>query len=294
MPLNALADFVLLAALWGSSFLFARLAVVEFGPVPTAFMRCLIAAVVLVPLVLGRGMGADLRRHWKAAALVGVLNSAIPFAMFAFAVQHISTGLSSILNATVPMFGAVIAWLWLKDRLEGQRVLGLVLGFAGVALLASGSVSASASAGWAVLASLVACLCYGVAANATKRFLTGIHSLVLATASQIGATLVLALPAAATAPARWPGAGAWLAMAALGVLCTGLAYVLYFRVIEKAGPARAVAVTFLIPVFAMAYGVAFLGERVTAWMLACGVLIVLGTALSVGLLRWTRPAPVGR
>ncbi|TFZ00009.1 DMT family transporter [Ramlibacter rhizophilus] len=295
MPRNALADFLLLAAVWGSSFLFTRLTVVEFGPLGTAAMRCAIAAALLVPLVLLRGLGPQLRRHWKPGALIGLLNSGIPFALFAFAVQHVSTGLSAILNATVPMFGAVVAWAWLKDRPDAGRVLGLGLGFTGVALLAGQTASVGTGAsGWAVLAALAACLCYGIAASAAKLYLGGIAPLVTAASSQIGATLALALPALWWAPQHLPSASAWAAMAALGLMCTGLAYVLYFRVIERAGPARAMTVTFLIPVFAVGYGVAFLGERVTTWMLACGAVIVLGTALSTGILGFSRRAAPAR
>jgi drug/metabolite transporter (DMT)-like permease len=221
--------------------------------------------------------------------VVGVLNSGIPFALFAFAVQHISTGLSSILNATVPMFGALVAWVWLKDRPDGQRILGLVLGFAGVALLTGNDTALDGRASaWAVLACLVASLCYGIAGSATKRYLSDIPPLVTAASSQVGATLALALPALWQAPAHLPGATAWAAIGALGVLCTGLAYVLYFRVMERVGPARTLTVTFLIPVFAVFYGVLLLGETVTPWMLLCGGVVVLGTALSSGVLRLNR------
>ena len=130
------AEFVLLAAIWGSSFLFTRLAVVEFGALPTAGVRVAIASLFLLPLLLMRGHGRELRQHWKAVFLVGLLNSGLPFACFAFALLYLTTGLSAILNATVPLFGALVAWAWLKDRPDASRILGLVIGFAGVALLA--------------------------------------------------------------------------------------------------------------------------------------------------------------
>ncbi len=284
-----LADFVLLAAIWGSSFMFMRIGVLAFGVLPTAALRVGIAALFLLPLLLLRGLGAQLRSNWKLTFLVGLTNSAIPFVCFSFALLSISTGLSSILNATVPLFGALIAWAWLKDRLSRTRVLGLVIGFAGVALLAWDKASFSAGAsglasGWAVLACLFACLCYGVSASFIKRYLSGLPPLVTATGSQLGAALALALPALWLWPDRMPGAGAWLALLALGTVCTGLAYVLFFRLIEHAGPARALTVTFVIPVFAILYGVLLLGETVTWWMLACGLVIVLGTTLSTGLL----------
>jgi drug/metabolite transporter (DMT)-like permease len=285
-----IVDFVLLGAIWGASFLFMRLSVVEFGALPTAAVRVAVASAFLLPLVLWRGLGPQLRTHWKAIALVGVLNSAIPFACFAFALLSITTGLSAILNATVPLFGALIAWAWLKDKPTGSRILGLVIGFGGIALLAWDKATFKPDAsgiapGWAVLACLLATVCYGIAASATKRFLGGLPALITAAGSQLGATLALALPALWFWPARMPGAQAWLSVIVLGVLCTGIAYILYFRLIENAGPARALAVTFVIPVFAVLYGVLFLGEHVTGWMLFCGAVIVCGTALSTGLLR---------
>ena len=286
-------DFALLAAIWGLSFLFMRLAVVEFGPMPTAALRVSIAAAFLLPLVIWRGQGRLLRQHWAKVFAVGLVNSGIPFALYTFAVTTITTGLSAILNATVPLFGAVVAWVWLKDRPAPMRALGLVVGFAGVALLAADKGSfqvdaAMASPGWAVAACLLATLCYGIAASATKKYLSGLPALMTATGSQLGATAALAVPAIWFWPQQMPGARAWLALVALGVLCTGLAYILYFRLIEEAGPARALAVTFVVPVFAVLYGVLFLGEAVTAWMLACAAVIVLGTALSTGLLRGPR------
>lgn len=290
MPIASIVDFVLLAAIWGSSFLFTRVAVVEFGALPTAAVRVAVAALFLLPLLLWRGLGPQLRQHWKPLTVIGLLNSGIPFALFAFALLSITTGLSAILNATVPLFGALVAWLWLRDRPTGSRMLGLAIGFVGVALLAWDKASFRPGASgiapaWAVLACLGATICYAVAASATKRHLSGLPPLVTATGSQIGATLGLSLPALWLWPEQMPGTQSWLSLIAVGVLCTGVAYVIYFRLIEQAGPARALAVTFVVPVFAIVYGALFLGEAVTSWMLLCGAVIVCGTALSTGLLK---------
>ena len=294
------ADFVLLAAVWGASFLFMHLGAVEFGVLPTAAVRVAIATLFLLPLVWLRGLLPELKKHWRRTFLIGMLNSGIPFVLISFALLHISTGLSSILNATVPMFGALVAWAWLKDKPTASRLLGLAIGFAGVAMLAWRAAGptgpglafkpdASGTApGWAVLACLLACLCYGISASYTKRYLSGLPPLVTAAGSQIGATLGLALPALWLWPARMPGPTAWLALLAVGVLCTGLAYILFFRLIEHAGPQRALSVTFLVPVFAVLYGVLFLGEVVTSWMLLCAAVIVCGTSLSTGLLKLGR------
>ncbi|WP_341902411.1 DMT family transporter [Polaromonas sp. YR568] len=288
-----MVDFVVLAAIWGSSFLFMRIGAVEFGPLPTAAVRVTIAALFLLPIVWLRGLLPELRRNWRRVFIIGMLNSGIPFVCFSFALLSITTGLSAILNATVPMFGALVAWLWLKDKPTASRVLGLVIGFAGVAMLAWDKATFKPDAsviapGWAVLACLFACICYGISASYTKRYLGGLPPLVTAAGSQIGATLGLALPAVWLWPQQMPGTHAWLALLAVGVLCTGLAYILFFRLIESAGPPRALSVTFLVPVFAVLYGVLFLGESVTPWMLLCAAVIVCGTALSTGLLKLWR------
>jgi drug/metabolite transporter (DMT)-like permease len=220
-PKSWAADFIMLAAIWGSSFLFMRISTVEFGPLPTAAVRVGIAALFLLPIVWLRGLLPDLKKNWKKIFFIGILNSGIPFACFSFALLSITTGLSAILNATVPMFGALIAWLWLKDKPNASRILGLIVGFAGVAMLAWDKATFKPDAsgiapGWAVLACLFACVCYGISASYTKRYLTGMPPLVTAAGSQIGATLGLALPAAWLWPAQMPGAHAWLALLAVG------------------------------------------------------------------------------
>ena len=285
-----LADFLLLATIWGSSFLFMRTAALELGAWPTAALRVSIAALFLLPLMLARGHWGTLRQHWKPVLWVGVFNSGLPFALYAFAVVHITTGLSSILNATVPLFGAVVAWLWLGDKLSLSRTVGLCVGFGGVVLLAGGQASfkpndSGVAPAWAVLACLAATTCYALSASFTKKYIPHLPPLVTATGSQIGATLALVVPALCFPPDHWPSATAWGALLVVGVMCTGVAYILYFRLIERAGPARSLTVTFLVPVFAIAYGVLFLGETVTAWMLLCGAVILAGTALSSGLVK---------
>ncbi|HOZ62774.1 MAG TPA: DMT family transporter [Burkholderiaceae bacterium] len=286
MKKSILIDFVSLAAMWGASFLFMRMGAAEFGVFATAGLRVAIAAAFLTPILWFSGHWGELQRKAGAILFIGLLNSGIPFALFSYAVLSITTGMTSILNATVPLFGAVIAWLWLKDRPSNSRILGLLIGFGGVILLAGEKASFKpGGTGWAILACLLATVCYAFAASFTKRYLTGVHPLATATGSQLGASIGLALPTFWFWPAQMPGLKPWLALGALGVVCTGVAYILYFRLIERAGPARALAVTFVVPVFALTYGGLFLGEQLTLWMLVCGVIIVCGTALSTGLLK---------
>ena len=293
-----LADYLALGALWGSSFLFMRFSAIEFGAMATAAGRVAIAAAFLLPIVLIKKLLPELKQHWKKIFFMGIFNSAIPFACFAFALLSITTGLSAILNATVPMFGALVAWIWLKDKPALSRVAGIAIGFTGIALLAWDKATfrpdASGMApGWAVLACLLACLCYGIAASFTKKYMAGINPMVTAAGSQIGATLGLALPAVCLWPAKPPSITAWVSLLVLGVACTGIAYILYFRLIEKAGPQRTLTVTFLIPVFAVFYGVLFLREGVTPWMLLCAAVIVCGTALATGLVSF-KASPLRR
>ena len=292
-PNRWVVDLVLLAALWGASFLFMRVGAAEFGALPTAAVRVVIATLFLLPIALWRGQGPVLARHWQAALGVGVFNSGLPFALFCFALLTLDSGFAAVLNATTPMFGALVAWAWFRERPSASRLIGLVIGFAGVAMLASRSADFHSGAGgnaalWAMLACLAACLCYGISASATRRYLSGVPALATATGSQIGAALILVLPAVWLWPAQWPSLRAWLALVALGVACTGIAYILFFRLIETAGPARALTVTFLVPVFAVLYGAVFLGERITPWMLICAAVIVCGVALSTGLVEFGR------
>ena len=283
-----LPEFIFLGVLWGASFLFMRLGANQFGPVPTAGLRVGMAAAFLLPVMLLRGEKPALLKHWKPILLSGIINSAIPFALFSYAVVHMPTGMASVLNASTPLFGALIAWLWLGDRITPLRGVGLLMGFAGVAMLALHDKPVATGGGLAGYTAIGACLLasmsYGVAASFAKRYLVGVPPLATATGSMIGATLGLLIPTIALWPAHMPSASSWLAVAALALLCTSLAYILYFRIIQTAGPSRAIAVTFLAPVFALVYGNWFLSEPITAWMVGCGAIIIGGTMLSTGLI----------
>ncbi len=293
MKTSDLGELFTLAALWGASFLFMRLGAAEFGPVALAAVRVAGATLCLLPLLALRGQVGVLRRHWRPIFVVGLINSALPFLLYSYAALSISAGLSSIFNAATPLFGAVIAWLWLKDRLTPPRIAGLAIGFAGVLWLAWDKASFKpGGSGWAIVACLAATLCYGVSASYTKKKLAGVAPLAVATGSQLSATLALALPALWWWPAVSPSATAWLATALLALLCTGVAYVLYFRLIAHIGAANAITVTFLIPAFAVAWGWLFLAEQPTlAMAIGCAV-ILLGTGLATGVLETARRGAV--
>jgi drug/metabolite transporter (DMT)-like permease len=290
-----LTDLLLLAAIWGSSFLFMRLAVPAFGPVALAFVRVAGAALCLLPLLLLRGEGQALRQHWKPLIVLGLSNSALPFLCFGYALYTLPAGLAAIFNAATPLFTALIARAWLGDPLNRWRSLGLALGFAGVAGLAlvkslnTGALDAlqlDRPTALAIAACLAGTLMYGLAGCYAKRHLSGVPSMVMAAGTQMAATVALALPAALTWPAAPPAARDWGAGAALAVLASALAYILYFRLIGRVGPTLASTVTFLVPVFAAAWGGLFLGEALTLPMLIGGGVILAGTALVLGL--WPR------
>jgi drug/metabolite transporter (DMT)-like permease len=285
-----LGELVTLAAIWGASFLFMRVGAPEFGAIALAGLRVIGASLVLLPLVAMRGEGQALRRHWKPILLVGVTNSALPFICFGYALLHITAGLGSIFNAGAPLFGAAIAWLWLKDKLSPVRTLGLLIGFAGVFGLAYTKASLKAGAegtevALAVAACLVATLAYGFSANYTKRYLSGVPPMAVAAGSQLGAALALIVPTVVLWPAQAPSAAAWVNVVLLALICTGFAYVLYFRLIAHVGPANAITVTFLIPAFGVAWGALFLGETVTWQMLLGCAVILTGTSLATGVLQ---------
>ena len=280
-----------LAAVWGASFIFMRLGAPEFGAVPLTMMRIAGGAALLLPLVLIQGQASAMRQHWRAIAVVGLLNSALPYALFALAALAINAGLSAILNATAPLWGALIAWLWLADRLTASRVLGLAIGFAGVMWLAWDKASFKpgdhgVSASVAIGACLLATLCYGIAANVTKRRLSGVPPLAVAAGCQVAGAAVLVLPALGLWPTQVPSARAWWSLAGLAFVCTGLALLMYFRLIARLGPSRAMAVTYVIPVFGVLWGALLLGEAITASMVAGCAVVLLGTALVTGVLAW--------
>ncbi len=288
-------ELLLLGAIWGASFLFMRLGAGEFGPLALAAVRVAGASLLLLPLLALQGQLGALRAHWRPIAVVGVVNSALPFALYALAALSLSTGLMSVFNATASIWGALIGWLWLGDRLGRSRWLGLAIGVAGVLALSWGKAdlkpgAAGVSAALGVAACLLATVLYGLGSNLSRRHLQGVPPKAVAAGSQLAATVALSGPALWAWPAVTPSAGAWGAAAALSLVCTGLAYILYFRLIAHAGAVQAMSVTFLIPAFALAWGWLLLGEVPTVAMLAGCAVSLLGTALATGRLS----LPAGR
>jgi len=281
MKLNKLLELTLLAALWGGSFLFIRYAAPEFGAAPLIWLRVAIAALCLIPLLLWRGQGNILRQHAGTLAIMGIFSTALPFVLIAWAMLSLTAGLASILNAATPIFTAAIAALWLHDQLNKSQVLGLVIGFAGVLLLAADKADFKpGGSGWAIVAMLLATVSYGIGANMTKRYLGNVPALVNAAGSQLASTLILSPFAWWFWPAQLPNRMAWGAVIALGIGCTALAFLMFFRLIATIGAARTITVTFLIPLFGVLWGNLFLNETINAGMLIGGGIVVFGTVLA--------------
>lgn len=286
-----LAELLLLGALWGASFLFMRMGAVEFGPIALVFVRVAGAAAMLLPILVLQGQWPALRQHWRPIALVGVVNSALPFLCFAVAAYVLSAGLMGVFNATAPIWTALIAWWWLGDRPAAARAFGLAVGLAGAIGLAWSRAGFKEGTGvvtptLGIAACIAATVLYGIAANYSRRRLVGVPPMATAAGSQLSAALVLAGPALWAWPTQPVSAGAWGSAIALALLCTGLAYILYFRLIAHTGATNATTVTFLIPAFAMAWGWIVLAERPGWDMVGGTAAILLGTALTLGLLRW--------
>jgi drug/metabolite transporter (DMT)-like permease len=279
-------ELLLLSVLWGGAYLFTRAAVPAFGPAPLVSMRLGIAALILLPIVAWRGGLPQLRANPGALFMVGVPFTALPFMLMTWGALHITAGLSAVLNATAPMFAALVAHFVLKERLGAWRAGGLLLGFIGVLILmSSGNVSLKTAAGpLAVLAVLGTAMIWSVGATYTRRRMAGVDAMVTTAGSLAAASLFLAPLAWATWPSTPPSARAWAEMAFLGIASSGLGMWMYFRLLRRIGTVPAMSVTFLSPLVAMVSGALYLGEAITLQMVAGCAVVLLGTALSLGLI----------
>ncbi len=289
MKFSDIVDLIALGAVWGASFLFMRIAAPEFGPLVLVEVRVVIAALFLLPIFLARTDVALLTDNWKKLSILSVLNSVAPFYLLTFATLSITGGFAGILNASAPIWAAMIAWVWLADRLNLSRIIGLLIGFIGVVLLVWDKVSLSFDGTTvAVLAGIIAAVFYGYGGNYAKKYLSGVNPLAIATGSMIAASIILFPIAVYLWPNEMPSLRSWIAVIIMGVASTGVAYILYFRLIRNVGPAKAITVTYLIPAFAMFWGAIFIDEKVTTTMIVGCAIIFLGTALATGMLSFGR------
>ena len=276
------AKLVALAAIWGGSFLFMRLSVPTLGPAVTIEGRLLSAALFLALVALALKKPLALRQNWKHYLILGFFNSGLPFLLFAYAAQTLSASMLSVLNATAALWGALITAVWTRQRLAPRTLFGLALGIIGVALLVGfDHVASRAGAGLAIAAGLGASFCYGIA-SLYARLAPAVDPFANTHGSMWGSALVV-LPALLFAtPHGAPDGGVIGAVLALGILCSGIAYLLYFKLIADVGAASALAVTFLTPLFGILWGCLFLHE-VLGWYTLPGALLVIGgTALTTG------------
>lgn len=293
---------VALAAIWGGSFLFMRISAPVLGPAVLIEYRLAFAALflALVGWVLtrrGKGAPLDVRRHWKHYLMLGVFNSALPFLLFAFAARTLSASVLAVLNATAPLWGALVGAVWARQPVSRRGALGLLLGAGGVALLVGfDHATERPGAGLAVCATLAAAFSYSIASQYAKSAQGGSKTVApFANAHGsmwAGAIVVLPLVPFMPSPGA-PTVGIMGAVLALGVVCSGIAYIIYFKLIEEVGPTSALTVTFLSPIFGILWGALFLHE-VIGWHTVVGsAIVLLGTALVTGFTpRFMRAASV--
>jgi drug/metabolite transporter (DMT)-like permease len=251
-----------------------RIAANDFGAVPLVEVRLALGALVLLPF-LWRERALFPTALWPKLALIGAINSAVPFILFAWAAQRAPAGIGAIANAMTVLFTALVGFLFFGEKISVRRTVALLAGFVGAVVLASGK-SAGMSVGWAAAAGAGAAFLYGIGINLVRRHLSGLPAAAVAAAT-LSFSALLTLPFALVA---WPSqpipALSWLSVAALGVLCTGIAFVLYYRLIARIGANRASTVTYLIPVFGVGWAWLLLEEPVT-WSMAIAGAIILGS-----------------
>jgi drug/metabolite transporter (DMT)-like permease len=271
-------ELVALGAIWGASFLFMRVAAPEFGPLALVEVRLVFGTLILAPL-LWRARAQLTRTHWRRFALVGALSSAIPFVLFAWAAERAPAGIGAISNSLTVLFTALVAFVAFGEPIGRRRAIALVAGFIGVVVLASGR-TAGAEIGLAALAGTLASLGYGIAANLLKRWFAGLAPGAVAAGTLVCSTILVAPFAALHWPRAAVGPIPWACAIALGVLCTGLAYAIYFRLNHRIGATRASTSTYLVPLFGVGWAWLLLGEPLTPTMAISGALILGSVILS--------------
>ncbi|MND10807.1 putative DMT superfamily transporter inner membrane protein [compost metagenome] len=287
-----IADYIrliVLAAIWGASFLFMRIASPEFGAINTAFLRVLFGLLGLAVIIFVLKSSYNFEGKFKSSLILGVINSGLPFLMYCLAARWLPAGYSAVLNATTPLMGALIGFAFFSEKLTARKWGGVVLGLVGIMVITTIGESQSTNETLAgVIACLVATGCYGIAGFLTRRWISnngGLDPKVVAFGSQIGATLFL-LPffiwSSTTGPSiNWLQGNVWASVVAVGFICTAFAYILYFRLIADIGPLRSLTVTFLIPPFAVLWGYLALGETINEGFIIGAIIVCVSVWLVV-------------
>ncbi len=289
MSTASLVRLILLGMIWGASFLFQRITVPVVGAPFTAAVRLALAAIMLIVLLRMLGRSLNLRAQWRDWLVLGTINSAAPFLCFALAARHLPAGYLAVVNATVPLLTVLFVWALNRSRPSMSKLVGVVVGLVGVAVLARyGSVALSMATLGAFAMAFAAAAMYAFSALYIRRRHVKSDPLVLAGASQLGAAVVLAPLGLAWMPTTLPSATVVLSLLVLGIVCTGLAYALYFRLLSDIGSEKAVTNTFLVPVFAQLWGAIFLAEHLTVAGASGFALVLLAIALVLEVIPWRR------
>lgn len=278
-----IAGLMMLAAIWGGSYALMRVVTPVLGGTGTAWLRMLTGGLLLCGYAWSIGSDLGMRRWWKQYLIMGALSSAIPFSLIGFGMKTLPASYGAVLNALSPLFGALFSALLLGEKLSAPKLLGIALGFSGVVILVRlGPVALSPELLMAAGACVLATASYGYFAVHTRKHLSAAPNLGLAAGTLLLPALPLTIVAAPGLPDAWPSAAVVLATLTLAVVCSGVAYVIYFKLIRDVGPTKAISVTFLIPVFGALWGILFLGETLD-WPTLSGALIILaGMALILG------------
>ena len=276
-------ELLILSAIWGSSFLFLRIASPEFGPIFLIEMRVASGLIVLLPICLLLGKIQELKENWKMIFILSLSNMTIPFCLFAYSALNMGAGVLSIINATVPFFTAIIAFLVYQQRMTRYGLIGLMVGFMGVAVLVfDPSESSGVTNDLAIPSALFACVLYGVALNIVSHKLQGVSGISITTGALFFSTIVLIPFAVIERPEVMPQGSVWFSLLALGVVCTGFGYILFYRLIARIGSQQAIMTTYLIPIFSILWGNLFLAESITLFMIFGGMLVLMGVGMTTG------------
>ncbi len=277
---------IMLAAIWGSSFIFMRATAADFGPIFLIMLRVGGAAICLVGFLFVKKRFEEFKQNWLMLGIVGLFNSALPFTLLAYSSLYLNAGIIAILNSMTPIFTAWIAHFWLKDKMNTTQFIGLAISIAGTVFLVWDKLSIQVSEWWPVLAGIGATLFYGIAITATKKHLGHVSSMTATAGSMLFSGLFMISISLFFIPDfKQISSLGWLYAATLAILCTAFAYIVFFRLIKNIGSTSAASVTFLIPVFALIWAYLLLGEVVTLKMLIAASIILFGTGLVTGLIK---------
>jgi drug/metabolite transporter (DMT)-like permease len=286
LSISNLLRLIFLAAIWGASFMFTKLTVPQLGPYSTASIRLLIGGIFMLIYFVITGFNPEVKKYYKEYFIIGVLNSGIPFTLFAYAAQHLPASLLAILNSTAPLFGAVFSAIWLSDKLNFQKILGLILGMCGVALTTNiTSVNITNSEILSIGLCLVATMCYGLAGVYMKKKTSHINSTGITGIAQLFGGAFIFPTVFLSDKAFNFNLPVTINILCLAILCSAIAYLLYYKLVKDVGPTKALTVTFLIPVFGILLSVIFLGEHISLNMIGGIILILLGTSLVLNLVK---------